>query len=177
MLDPSMDRPRDPHIYDCRGDHRQWCRAVIASLTYSSHNMRRLMKKRIDVVGAVVVSDGQVLCVQRGPHGALPGKWEFPGGKVEPGEASSEALVREIDEELHCQVTVGEAVTTTTHEYEFATVTLATFYCSIVDGRPSLTEHAELRWLSPDELRHLDWAPADIPAVALVANRLTRTRT
>lgn len=127
-------------------------------------------------VGAVVISDGRVLCVQRGPHGALPGKWEFPGGKVEPGEAPNEALAREIHEELRCQVSVGEGVTTTTYEYEFATVTLTTFYCAITDGQPQLTEHTEMRWLSPGDLRHLDWAPADVPAVALVEHRLVGTR-
>ncbi|GAA3541172.1 (deoxy)nucleoside triphosphate pyrophosphohydrolase [Aeromicrobium flavum] len=121
--------------------------------------------KKIDVVGAVIVSDGLVMCAQRGPAGALAGMWEFPGGKVEPGEAPRAALEREIVEELRCQVAVGNLVTTTTHAYDFAVVTLTTFYCALVSGTPELTEHAEVRWLKPEGLGSLSWAPADIPAV------------
>ena len=94
------------------------------------------MKKQIDVVGAVIVQDGKVLCAQRGPDGSLPYKWEFPGGKVENGESSRDALKREIDEELKCIVKVGEQVESTTHDYDFATITLTTFYCELLDGRP-----------------------------------------
>ncbi|MFD1338728.1 (deoxy)nucleoside triphosphate pyrophosphohydrolase [Microbacterium lemovicicum] len=123
------------------------------------------MKKQINVVGAVIVQDGQVLCAQRGPAGSLAGLWEFPGGKIEPGETAPAALEREIAEELECHISVGDEVTTTRHEYEFGIVTLTTFYCELVDGTPNLTEHAEVRWLRPDLLGTLDWAPADVPAV------------
>jgi len=126
----------------------------------------------INVVGAAIVAEGRVLCAQRGGTGALAGKWEFPGGKVELGEAPRDALAREIEEELRCQISVGEIVTTTTHDYEFARVTLTTFYCTIVNGHPSLTEHSDMRWLAPSELPTLDWAPADIPAVALIEKHL-----
>lgn len=132
------------------------------------------MRKSIDVVGAVIVSRGRVLCTQRGGSGPLSGMWEFPGGKVEPGEVPSDALAREIDEELRCQISVGDAVTTTTHDYEFATITLATFYCTILHGHPTLTEHNEMRWLAPSELPRLNWAPADIPAVELIVKHLAR---
>lgn len=133
--------------------------------------------KSIEVVGAVIVSGGRVLCAQRGGSGPLSGLWEFPGGKIEPGEAPGAALTREIYEELRCHITVGDQVTTTRHDYEFATVTLTTFYCSLTDGHPSLTEHIDMRWLAPDELRTLEWAPADIPAMALVEKRLTGIET
>lgn len=124
-------------------------------------------KKRIDVVGAVILRDGKVLCAQRGP-GHLEGFWEFPGGKIENGETAREALAREIDEELHCVVKVGDEITTTTHEYDFGIVTLTTFYCDLLDGTPALTEHAKFRWLKPNELTTLAWAPADVPAVELI---------
>ncbi len=123
------------------------------------------MKKQINVVGAVIVRDRQVLCAQRGPAGSLPGLWEFPGGKIEPGETAREALEREIAEELECQVTVGDEVVTTTHEYDFGIVTLTTFYCRLVAGTPTLTEHAAVRWLPAPDLGVLSWAPADVPAV------------
>lgn len=94
--------------------------------------------------------------------------WEFPGGKIEPGESPKEALRREIDEELGCVVRVGERVETTSHEYDFGIVTLTTFYCELVSGTPTLSEHAAVRWLPPAELGELEWAPADVPAVAKI---------
>ena len=123
------------------------------------------MKKQINVVGAVVVKDGQVLCAQRGGEGTLAGMWEFPGGKIEPGETARAALQREIDEELRCLVHVGDEVTTTHHEYEFGIVSLTTFYCELLSGTPQLTEHSAVRWLAPADLGSLAWAPADVPAV------------
>lgn len=123
------------------------------------------MKTHLDVVGAVIVKDGRVLCAQRGAAGHLPHKWEFPGGKVEASESPREALKREIDEELRCHVAVGDQVESTTYDYDFATVTLTTFYCRLLSGDPQLTEHARVCWSTPDALWDLDWAPADIPAI------------
>ncbi len=126
------------------------------------------MARQIHVVGAVIVSDGLVLCAQRGAEGSLAGLWEFPGGKIEASETGREALEREIAEELTCVVAVGDKVTTTRHEYDFGVVTLTTFYCRLLDGSPQLSEHASIKWLAPSELDKLEWAPADIPAVALI---------
>lgn len=123
------------------------------------------MKKQINVVGAVIVRDGEVLCAQRGEGGSLAGMWEFPGGKIEPGETPQAALLREIDEELLIDVEVGDHVETTAYDYDFGVVTLTTYYCKLQSGEPSLTEHAAVRWLAPSDLFSLEWAPADIPAV------------
>ena len=131
------------------------------------------MPKQIHVVGAVITRGGLVMCAQRGDDGNLPGLWEFPGGKIEQGESKQAALMREITEELGCTVEVGREVTTTTHEYEFGEVTLTTFYCRLVAGTPKLTEHTSLKWLPPDELETIPWAPADIPALALIRAELT----
>lgn len=125
------------------------------------------MKKSIAVVGAVIVSDTRILCAQRG-KGPLAGLWEFPGGKVEGDETPEAALEREIVEELGCSVRVGDRVTTTRHEYDFAVITLTTFYCQLFDGEPQLTEHHEVKWVSPADLTQLEWAPADVPAVQLI---------
>ncbi|MCH8570047.1 (deoxy)nucleoside triphosphate pyrophosphohydrolase [Nesterenkonia sp. AY15] len=131
------------------------------------------MKKEINVVGAVIVDSGKILCAQRGPEGSLPDMWEFPGGKIEPGESPRGALQREIAEELECTVEVGEKVTTTTYEYDFGVVTLTTFFCELTSGTPRLTEHADVIWLSPSDLGVLRWAPADIPAIEIIRGTLT----
>jgi len=125
-------------------------------------------RKQIHVVGAVIERNGEILCAQRGPASSLPGMWEFPGGKIEPGETPRAALEREIHEELACVIDVGDALTTTTHPYDFGDVTLTTFWCELRSGVPKLTEHAEVRWLRPRELSSLSWAPADLPAVRAI---------
>ncbi|WP_100401367.1 (deoxy)nucleoside triphosphate pyrophosphohydrolase [Bacillus sp. FJAT-42315] len=123
------------------------------------------MKKNIYVVGAVIVEEGKILCAQRGEGKTLSLKWEFPGGKIEQGESPEEALRREIEEEMRCQIEIGEQVEHTVYEYDFGIVHLTTFFCRIVEGEPVLTEHVAVKWLAPHELASLDWAPADIPAI------------
>lgn len=131
------------------------------------------MIRHIHVVGAVILQDGLVLCAQRGSDSSLPGLWEFPGGKIELGESKHVALRREISEELDCTIEVGAEVLTTVHEHESGSVTLTTFYCHIVEGTPRLMEHASMKWLRPDELDTLEWAPADIPAIAKIRGELS----
>lgn len=126
----------------------------------------------IEVVGAVIVRDGLVLCARRGPGGSLAGRWEFPGGKVERDEQPAAALAREIHEELRCDVAVGDPIATTRHDDGRVLVVLTTFWCRLLAGSPQLTEHAELRWVAPGDLGGLDWAPADVPAVEAVASAL-----
>lgn len=130
------------------------------------------MKKNIHVVGAIIIKSGKILCAQRGPAKSLPYKWEFPGGKVEKGESPQEALKREIQEEVKCDIGIGKQVEHTVYEYDFGVVHLTTFYCHLLEGEPVLTEHASLKWLPPNKLASLDWAPADIPAVEKVTNDL-----
>jgi 8-oxo-dGTP diphosphatase len=127
--------------------------------------MEEDMKKNIYVVGAVIIENGKILCAQRGPAKSLPLKWEFPGGKIEEGESPQEALRREIKEEMLCQIEIGEQVEDTVYEYDFGIVHLTTFTCKLVEGEPVLTEHVAIKWLLPEELKQVDWAPADIPAI------------
>ena len=127
------------------------------------------MPKLIDVTGAVILRNGAVFAARRGEGKALAGKWEFPGGKIEAGETPEESLARELKEELLVDATVGDHITTTEYEYDFGIVRLSTFYCSLpADTEPTLTEHAESRWVPIEKLNSLDWAPADIPAVELI---------
>ncbi|MCQ4621880.1 (deoxy)nucleoside triphosphate pyrophosphohydrolase [Corynebacterium sp. CCUG 70398] len=126
-------------------------------------------KSAIEVTGAVIIRNGTVFAAQRGPGKALAGKWEFPGGKIEPGETPEESLARELKEEWLIDATVGPHITTTNHKYDFGTVRLSTFQCALTgDQEPTLTEHAESRWVPIDELDSLDWAPADVPAVEMI---------
>ncbi|MBP1970206.1 8-oxo-dGTP diphosphatase [Virgibacillus natechei] len=130
------------------------------------------MKKDIHVVGAVIIENNKILCAQRGQTKTLAYKWEFPGGKIEKEETAKDALKREVSEEMHCKIEVGEQVEYTVYEYDFGVVHLTTYYCTLIEGEPILTEHKEIKWLPPSELSTLDWAPADIPAIEKLSTDL-----
>lgn len=122
--------------------------------------------KQVDVVGAVIANErGEILCAQRSARMSQPGLWEFPGGKIEPGESPPESLQREIREELGCEIEVGDLVADITHGYPAVTVRLITYHARLTGGSPTPAEHAQLLWLPVSELDRLDWAPADIPTV------------
>lgn len=124
------------------------------------------MKKQINVVGAIIIDKNKILCAQRGPGRSLANLWEFPGGKIEKSESASEALERELSEELLIKVVVEQApFEVTTYEYDFGIVTLTTFICHLKQGTPKLTEHIAIKWLAVEQLHELPWAPADIPTV------------
>lgn len=122
--------------------------------------------KSVEVVGAVIVNqENMVLCAQRAPHMAQGGLWEFPGGKIEPGEDPRATLAREIQEELGCGIRVGDLVADATHDYPTVRVRLLTYYAEVTAGEPRALEHAALAWVARADLSRLDWAPADIPTV------------
>lgn len=128
------------------------------------------MSNLIRVVGAVFHDGERFLACRKKPGKPLEGHWEFPGGKIELGETPEQALAREIREELNLIAEVGQKVTTTTYEYDFATIELTTFYCTLVDGELRLTDHDDTKWVTSTEAAHLTWAPADIPAVEAIAS-------
>lgn len=121
----------------------------------------------IDVVCAVIRDgDGRVLAARRPPGKAQAGRWEFPGGKIEPSESAGDALVREIREELGCTLAVGPALTPVDHPYPGGLIRLRPFLAEIIAGHPVAHEHSEWRWVGPAEAARLDWAPADLPILA-----------
>jgi 8-oxo-dGTP diphosphatase len=124
------------------------------------------MKKIVKVVGAVIENDNnEILCALRSPKMSLSNMWEFPGGKVEKYENLSQAIIREIQEELKCHIECDGVFNDNTHEYEKFIINLITMKCRIVGGTPIASEHAKLIWFRRECLESLIWAPADIPAV------------
>ncbi len=124
------------------------------------------MTKQIDVVGAILVREGKILCCKRGPGRSLAYLWEFPGGKIEPGETPALALARELREELKIEVSiVPEIFVNASYTYDFGRVTMDTLVCHLLSGEPVLTEHVDMKWLRPSELSQLEWAPVDLPTV------------
>ena len=124
------------------------------------------MKKYIHVVGAIIINDSnEVFCALRSEKMSLPNLWEFPGGKIEENESKEDALKREISEEFLCEIEVYDQVEDTTYEYDTFIVRLETFKARIISGQPIAQEHAETRWVPINELKTLNFAPADIPAV------------
>jgi 8-oxo-dGTP diphosphatase len=126
----------------------------------------------IHVVGAAIVQSNKCLVTQRGPGMNLPGKWEFPGGKVERGESSPAALAREILEELGLDIVVGELLGTGTAKLGAKVVQLDVYAATIAGGTLTLHEHAQALWVSAEELLAFDWAEADIPSVPKVSEWL-----
>ena len=121
----------------------------------------------IVVVAAVIFLGGKALCVQR-PENAkeyVSLTWEFPGGKIKPGEYREQALKREIREELDVEIENLEYFTTVEHTYPDFHLVMHAYTCSILKGEPVLKEHVALKWLPVEELDQLDWAAADIPIV------------
>lgn len=126
------------------------------------------MRLPISVVCAVIeAEDGRVLVAQRPPHKHLGLKWEFPGGKVEPGEAPEAALGRELREEMGCEVHVLRSLRRSTHDYGTVLIEMIPFVARLVPGSPSPVahEHVGLRWIAREALSSVDLAPADWPVV------------
>ena len=116
--------------------------------------------KTIRVVAAVI-RDGEKIFVTMRGYGDFKGLWEFPGGKIEPGETPQEALKREIREELASEISVGELIDTVEFDYPTFHLSMDCFWCQLIRGNLELLEAAEARWLTKETLKSVDWLPAD----------------
>ena len=116
--------------------------------------------KTINVVAALIVHDGRIFATQRG-YGEWRGRWEFPGGKLEPGETPEEALVREIREELATEISVDRFVTTLEWDYPTFHLSMRCYLCSVISGSLTLLEHEAAAWLDREHLHSVKWLPAD----------------
>ena len=121
----------------------------------------------LEVVAAVIVHRNKVFCTQRG-YGDFKDMWEFPGGKMEPGETPQEALKREIKEELATEIEVGDFIHTIEWDYPKFHLTMHCFFCRVIKGHLQLLEHEAAQWVEKDKLDEVDWLPADRTIVPLL---------
>lgn len=135
--------------------------------------MSTVKLKVIRVVGAAIFNDeGKCLATRRAAHVSTPLKWEFPGGKLEPGETPQQALAREIKEELTLDVEVGEYISMgIAPQSKNVQIRLDVYHARLKGGQLTLSDHDQYKWCTREELAELDWAAADIPIVEAMVGR------
>lgn len=127
--------------------------------------------KTVRVVAAIIKEADKIFATQRG-YGEFKDGWEFPGGKIEPGETPEEALVREIKEELDAEIEVIKKLTDVEYQYPTFHLSMECFWAEVVSGKLILKEHEAARWLGKDELDSVDWLPADKGLIELIREEL-----
>ena len=125
--------------------------------------------KKIEVVAAILHRDGFYFTTQRG-YGEFEGMWEFPGGKIEPGESQEVALKREIQEELGVDIIIEKPLCTTEYDYPSFHLTMHCYLCSVKSGDIELREHKSAWWLRSEELGSVEWLPADKDVISQLNN-------
>ena len=125
-------------------------------------------KRELFVVAGAIIENGKVFAAQRGNSGKTAFKWEFPGGKINPGETPEQALARELQEELSINVKVHELIYQVIDEYEDVILHIDTYRCELISGTPTLSEHIALAWSNKEELDNLEFSPADDPVLAKI---------
>ena len=128
--------------------------------------------KQIEVVAAIIHdADGHIFATQRG-YGDFKDFWEFPGGKMEPGESPEQALKREIWEELETRIVIERFVRTIEWDYPQFHLTMHCFWCHVESGALTLKEHEAARWLSTNQLDSVNWLPADLQLIKHLSMQL-----
>lgn len=128
-------------------------------------------RKNIKVVAAIIRKDDKVFATQRG-YGEYKDWWEFPGGKIESGETAPDALVREIREELDAVITVDRYLTTVDYDYPKFHLSMDCFWCHLTEEHLTLLEHEAAKWLPLNDLRQVNWLPADIMVIEAIEQEL-----
>ena len=127
-----------------------------------------MIKPHYEVVCAVIIKDDLVFCCKRNGKGECAYKWEFPGGKKEPGETKEEALLRKIKEELNCNINFEKFITTVNYEYTTFSLVMHVYLCSLKDNEPILLEHKSSVWCEKDKIKKLGFLEADKLFVHLI---------
>lgn len=131
--------------------------------------------KTIQVVAAVICDSvkkkHKIFATARG-YGEFKGGWEFPGGKIEEGETPTQALKREIMEELDTEISVGELIDTIEFDYPEFHLSMDCFWCEIISGNLVLKEHEAARWLTKEQLNDVKWLPADITLIEKIGKEM-----
>ena len=127
--------------------------------------------KNIEVVAAIFRKENTIFATEKG-YGEFKGYWEFPGGKVEPGESLEEALRREIREELQVEIRIEEKFTELDYDYPHFHLTMHCYFCSVLSGEITLVEATDARWLKKEELNTVNWLPADISLIEELKKQL-----
>ena len=128
-------------------------------------------RKTINVVAALIRDGKRVFATARG-YGNYKGWWEFPGGKVEPGESPENALVREIREELDSEISVDEYISTIEHDYPEFHLSMRCYWCSLISGDLVLKEAEDAKWLNVETIDSVKWLPADITLIDEIKKRM-----
>lgn len=131
--------------------------------------------KTINVVAAIIIKDNKIFATQRG-YGEFKDGWEFPGGKVELGEAPENAIVRDIKEELDTVIEVIEYFDTVEYDYPNFHLSMKCYICTVVSGKLELLEHEAAKWLDKDSLDSVAWLPADLGLVDKLKDYLSKNR-
>lgn len=124
--------------------------------------------KEILVVGAAIMKGDKLFIAKRPDKGEVGLKWEFPGGKIEPGETPEQAISREIEEELKTEVIIKNFIVTVKHQYKSFHLTMHVYLCELIGEDPTLVEHIDSRWISANQLYDFDWAPADLTILPII---------
>lgn len=126
------------------------------------------------IIGVAVIwnDNGKILIDRRRQHGAMAGLWEFPGGKIEPGETIEECIKREIDEELAIDIEVGEHLITIDHDYTELRVTLTVHECRHIKGVPQPLECDEIRWVNLEQLKQFNFPDANFQIIAALQQKI-----
>lgn len=127
--------------------------------------------KNINVVAAVIISENKFLATQRG-YGEFKGLWEFPGGKIKPGEINEDALKREILEELQVEIKICDYLGTFQYDYSNFHLNMSCYLTELIDGKITLIEHSDAKWLTISDIKKVEWLPADLIVVERLIQKL-----